>query len=116
MVGFNIPTFHGLDVLSFELEYFPSVLPNDFFSVVTLQSPVPYITGTNKDYTADNYDDGFVRWSLYAKRMVIDGFTIAAAAAFDHHRTTTQEGSPYEGENLTKAGNWHWKLKFLYAF
>ncbi|MBN1760195.1 MAG: hypothetical protein JW863_17845 [Chitinispirillaceae bacterium] len=116
MVGFNIPTFHGLDVLSFELEYFPSVLPNDFTNVITLQSPVPYLTVNNAEYRKENYDDGFFRWSLYAKKTVIDGFSVIAEAAFDHNRSTTQEGVPYEGENLTRKGNWHWKLKFLYAF
>ncbi len=116
MVGFNIPTFHGLDVFSIELEYFPSVLPNDFTSVVTLQSPIPYLTVPNKDYKKEDYDDGFYRWSIYAKKMVVQGFSVVAGAAFDHHRTTTMEGTPYEGENLTEKGNWHWKLRFLYAF
>jgi hypothetical protein len=70
----------------------------------------------NKDYKKEDYDDGFYRWSIYAKKMVVQGLSVITEAAFDHHRTTTMEGTPYEGENLTKKGNWHWKLRFLYAF
>lgn len=116
MIGLNIPTFKALDVLSFEFEYFPSVIPNDFTNVNRLLTPVPYINGGVNSYNRDDYNDGFFRWSLYAKRMIVQGFSIAGEAAFDHFRTTLEDGSPFEGESLTKAGNWHWKLKFGYAF
>ncbi len=116
MFGFNFPAFKVLDVLSAEFEYFPSVIPNDFKNVVYTQTPVPYFTKPISEYNESTYSKGFWRWSIYAKKMVVKGFSVTAAAAFDHSRTTNMDGFDYEGENLTKKGNWHWKLKLGYSF
>ena len=106
----------GLDLLSVEVEYFPSVIPNDYRNVIYNQTPVPYLTTTIPDYKESTYNKGFWRWSVYAKKMISNGFSITAAAAFDHLRTTDMDGFAYDGEYMTKAGNWHWKLKFGYSF
>lgn len=116
MFGFNFPAFHVLDVLSAEFEYFPSVIPNDFRNVVYTQTPVPYFSKPISEYKESTYNKGFWRWSIYAKKELVKGFSVTAAAAFDHLRTTDMDGFAYEGENLTKAGDWHWKLKLGYSF
>jgi hypothetical protein len=116
MFGFNFPAFHVLDVLSAEFEYFPSLIPNDFRNVVNAQMPMPYFTKPLNDYDKNTYNQGFWRWSVYAKKTVVKGFSVTAAAAFDHLRTTDMDGYAREGEDLTKKGNWHWKLKFGYSF
>ena len=116
MVGFNVPAFRILDVLAAELEYFPSVIPNDYTTVDKLLSPMPYLPGGYNSYNVENYNRGFWRWSVYAKKMLVKGFSVTAQAAFDHLRTTFWDGSTNEYESLTKAGQWHWDLKMGYSF
>jgi len=116
MLGFNFPAFHILDVFSWELEYFPSRIPNDYWSVVRLWSPVPFLPGGNDSYDVNNFNQGDLRWSIYAKKMVVKGFSITGEAAFDHLHTTQVDGSTQTYECLTKKGHWHWNLKFGYCF
>jgi hypothetical protein len=116
MVGFNFPAFRLLDVLSGELQYFPSVLPNDYSMVLDQGSPVPYPRETIIAYDPENYNKGAWRWSFYAKKMVVQGFSVTGEAAFDHLRTTFWDGAMNEYESLTEKGHWHWNLKFGYSF
>jgi|WetSurMetagenome_2_1015567.scaffolds.fasta_scaffold10196_3 hypothetical protein len=116
MVGFNFPAFRILDVLSGELEYFPSVIPNDWYSVEYNQSPMPYLPDGYGSYKESSYNKGFWRWSVYAKKMIVQGFSVTGEAAFDHMRTTIVNGSTQFYETMTKAGHWHWKAKFGYSF
>ncbi|MGA2506190.1 MAG: hypothetical protein ABSF80_01770 [Chitinispirillaceae bacterium] len=116
MVGFNFPAFRILDVLSGELEYFPSVLPNDYTLVLDQGSPVPHPQKDWVNYNPANYNKGSWRWSVYAKKMVVQGFSVIAEFAFDHLRTTFWDGSTNEYESLTQKGHWHWNLKFGYSF
>ena len=116
MVGFNLPAFRVLDVLSGELEYFPSVIPNDYKAVEELLSPVPNLPENINSYNKSNYNKGFWRWSVYAKKMIVQGFNMTGEIAFDHLRTTRVDGSTQQPESLTKAGHWHWNLKFGYFF
>lgn len=116
MVGFNLPAFRVLDVLSGELEYFPSVVPNDYKAVEELLSPMPNLRENINSYNRDNYKDGFLRWSVYARKMIVQGFSLTGEAAFDHLRTTRVDGSTQQPESLIKKGHWHWNLKFGYYF
>lgn len=116
MVGFNLPAFRVLDVLSGELEYFPSVIPNDYKAVEELFSPMPNLRENINSYNRDNYDDGFWRWSVYARKMIVQGFSLTGEAAFDHLRTARVDGSTQQSESLIKKGHWHWNLKFGYYF
>lgn len=116
MIGFNIPTFRLLDVLSFELEHFPYVYPNDYRSQVFSRSPMPFFDYGLGDYKKEDWDKGAWRWSIYARKMIINGFTVTGEAAFDHFRTNNVDGSTKEYECLTEKGHWHWITKFSYAF
>jgi hypothetical protein len=116
LVGFNFPVFRILDVLSCELEYYPSVLPNDYTLVIDQGSPVPNPRETWISYNPENYSKGAWRWSFYAKKMVVQGFSVTGEAAFDHLRTTFWDGAMNEYESLTEKGHWHWNLKFGYSF
>jgi hypothetical protein len=104
MVGFNIPTFKLLDVLSFELEYYNSPFVNNYRNVIYDAIPTWYrmeeLTATgvpneyslseadyeyNKNWTAkDNW-----KWSVYGKKEVIKGVRVFAQAASDHLRPYT---------------------------
>ena len=116
MIGFNFPAFRVLDVLSGELEYFPSVYPNDYRSHIFSRSPLPYFKQGLNEYKKDDWDKGALRWSIYAKKMIISGFSVTGEIAFDHLRTTYVDGSTREYECLTKKGDWHWNAKFGYSF
>ena len=116
MVGFNFPAFRILDVLSGELEYFPSVIPNDWYNIEYSQSPMPYMPGGYNSYDKELYNKGSWRWSVYAKKMVVQGFSVTGEAAFDHMRTTIVNGATQYYETMTEKGHWHWKLKFGYSF
>jgi hypothetical protein len=113
MVGFNFPAFRILDVLSCELEYFPSAIPNDYSTILESSTPMPSIQG---GYGAYQESKGSWRWSVYAKKMVVQGFCVTGEAAFDHTRTTILDGTTQYYEALSRPGDWHWMLKFGYSF
>ena len=116
MFGFNVPTFRLFDVLSGEMEYFPSVIPNDYANVDRGLVPMPYLQDGLGTYNINDWNQGAWRWSIYAKKMLIKGFSVTGQAAFDHLRMTFWDGTTNEYESLTKKGHWHWDLKFGYAF
>jgi len=111
---FGIKT--GLDVLSFELEYFPYAYPNDYRGHVFSRSPMPFFDYGLDSYKRDEWNKGALRWSFYARKMIINGFSVTGEAAFDHLRTNNIDGSTREYECLTEKGHWHWNAKFSYAF
>ena len=116
MIGFNFPAFRLLDVLSGELEYFPSDYPNDYRGHIFSRSPLPYFEQGLSEYKKEDWNKGYWRWSVYARKMIVPGFSVTGETAFDHLRTTYVDGSTREYESLTKAGHWHWNVKFSYAF
>lgn len=116
MIGFNVPTFKMCDVLSGELEYFPSRIPNDYSQVERYSSPMPYFKGGYDSYIEDEWNQGFLRWSVYAKRVIMNGFYLSGEIAFDHLRTYYWNGTQNDYESLIHKGHWHWDLKFGYVF
>lgn len=118
MVGVNFPAFRLLDLLSAELEYFPTVLPNDYGSIMQELSPMIHIFMAGlSGYREEDWNKGAWRWSIYAKRMIIQGFSVTAQAAFDHMRTMSRDvGAMNTYESLIRKGHWHWKIKFGYSF
>jgi hypothetical protein len=115
MFGFNVPAFKVLDVLSVELEYFASGLPNDYRRVLYENIPVPNITDPSS-YSPGNYKELKWRWSFYAKKEVINGFSLTGQVAYDHLRTTFQDGSTTNDEALHEKGHWYWIVKTGYEF
>jgi hypothetical protein len=114
----NLQKKFRLDLLAIECEYFPTVLPNDYGSIMQHLSPMLhiYIVGLS-GYKEEDWNKGAWRWSIYAKKMVISGFSVTAQAAFDHMRTMSRDvGAMNTYESLLMKGHWHWKLKFGYSF
>lgn len=95
MVGFNIPTFGLLDVLSLEVEWYGSPHRNDLAllgyprSIVApwqdpgfgTPSPGPAQVGAYADSTRDNWN-----WSLYMQKTVARHIQFSAQIANDHYR------------------------------
>ncbi len=122
MIGFNIPAFKVLDVLSLELEWYGLKGPNSFRDrkedyYPLSQSPY-YWKKNNVNYSAKDYgskDD--LKWSLYGRRTLMNGLQVVGQVARDHVRHNTD--SPIqldEEEALTKSGNWWWALKLSFFY
>jgi len=116
VLGFNIPTFKVLDVLSFEAEYFGSAYPNNYLNQLGVGSstslPLPKFN-RNYDYTKENW-----KWSLYAKKMFVDGkLGIVGQVARDHIRNESlvDEGVDLE-ESLRSSKHLWWMVKFMASF
>lgn len=111
MVGFNLPTFKLLDVLSLEVEYLNNPFANNQSVVINDAYPVwPIFTDDNGYATKaeleavlaaqDAYDHKWNsrdnwKWSLYAKREVTKGVRLYAQAASDHLRTFNFNLGPF---------------------
>jgi hypothetical protein len=97
MLGFNLPTFKLLDVLSVEGEYYSSKFINSQFQVFTRQIPVwgwppsPGAATTSND--PNDYDPNASeirrdnwKWTIYASKSLFRGVRLFGQAASDHLR------------------------------
>ncbi|MCU0608312.1 MAG: hypothetical protein MUF22_00905 [Chitinispirillaceae bacterium] len=90
MVGFNLPAFKLLDVLSVEVERYQSPYWNSQEYIWKGDSPIPYISsGTYPNYDRDwnssmAKTDDDIKWSVYASKKLGKIMRISAQAASDH--------------------------------
>ena len=110
----NIPISMPEDVLAFELEYFPSRMPNDYHDAVVGQAK-PYWEPYN-GYYPEMFRGRDWGWAIYTKKVIIPGFSITAQFAYDHLRMAYIDGAPSAAECLTKKGHWYWMTKLGYSF
>lgn len=108
-------TNSNADVLAAEMEYFANGLPNDYRRVLFENIPVPNVSDP-ASYSPGNYKEMKWRWSFYAKKEIIKGFTVTGQIAYDHLRTTFQDGASTNDEALHKSGHWYWILKTGFGF
>jgi hypothetical protein len=118
MVGFNVPTFHLLDLLSVQWEYFNSPNLNNTYTMGQHNWAVPYQPEdthfSQKEWndltTKDNYS-----WSLVARKKVLGALSLNAQVARDHMRTIGTDwfyGSRFEpNEILHKTSSWYWMFQ-----
>jgi hypothetical protein len=117
MAGVHIPTFKLLDVLAFEMEYYPSRYLNNFSQEAnTPLLPLPYTARTDG---ADTTQAHRVKWSIYAKKTFGAKLQIVAQAARDHRRAPCNS---YDlrfvdfGDNTVKKDEWYYLIKVVYGF
>ncbi len=108
MVGFNFPTFHFLDLLSAEFEYCKNPYPNDGSNASLNLSPTPNPTG--KIENGDN-----LKWTVYAQKAILPGFTISGQVANDHMRLVDYFGHTNDRDVMLAHENWYWALQLGYA-
>jgi hypothetical protein len=116
MLGFNFPAFKLLDVLSVQGEWWKWPYLNSFYSPLNQgEYPTPKMTTTG--ITADDTKNGYVKWSVYAKKQVVSGFSIIGQIADDHtfHESYYTQYTSYI-ETFIKHGDWGWNLKLQYSF
>lgn len=119
MFGLNIPTFKLLDVLSFEVEWFGSPYPNSTNTTRFDNTPIPLSSyGNERTIPAfRNLHEDDWKWSVYAKRTIMNNFYIMAQAARDHIRWYRLDYTTMDGkEALRKNDEWHYTFKFGYSF
>ncbi|MDD5674174.1 MAG: hypothetical protein PHC61_08430 [Chitinivibrionales bacterium] len=117
MAGFNLPGFKIIDVIAIETEWYGCRYPDVYNTVVRQGLPIP--DGPQAGYTDFAYGAGVNRWkwSLYAKKEVMHGFSLIVQFASDHTRLVTQmpKNIDYE-ETFVKPSQWGWMAKALYNF
>jgi hypothetical protein len=85
MIGFNLPAFRLLDLLSLEVEYYPNPMDDDLEQMISKgnYNPIPYGSGLLFP-SSDHRDDW--KWSVYASKQVLTGFSLRGQIANDHFR------------------------------
>ncbi|MDB5102981.1 MAG: hypothetical protein JWP91_670 [Fibrobacteres bacterium] len=118
MLGFNFPTFHILDLLSVQWEYFNSPNLNNTYTMGEKNWAIPYLPEdglfSQKEWndltTKDNY-----AWSIVARKRILGALTVNAQVARDHMRTIGTDwfyGSRFEpNEILHKTSSWYWMFQ-----
>ncbi len=122
VIGFNVPTFGAMDVLSVEGEWWDNNFANSYWGVYPIgggyeQNPYPWKYG-NQGRRVDPYG-GPWHWSIYAKKTILKNVKLTAQAARDHtiletSLTGTSNGDPEEA--MDGKGNWGWMAKIEYGF
>jgi len=142
MLGFNIPTFGFLDVLSLEVEYYKSIFKNDLSrfqaNYSNTRSPIPrgnggygiqiqkdtilYVKGTRVPFAsvdinnpANNKKDDF-KWSLYGAKLIQKHFKISFQIANDHFRPGGTSINSTEEVAFNSLKDWYWMTKLAYFF
>jgi hypothetical protein len=115
MVGFNIPAFKILDVLSLEAEWYGCEYPDIYYRLnqqdgSIMPAPSTIAASQQHDYVLDNW-----KWSVYARKTFMNSFCITAQAARDHlrHRIVSELYNDEEGL-LRTPGDWYWMLKISF--
>lgn len=118
VAGFNFPAFKVLDVLAFEVEYFPSKMPNNYGVTAGNSAPLPDILELlrARSYNPDDYKERNLGWAIYARKEVVKGFSIVGQVSYDHMRLPGEDGydAPYEA--MTRHGDWAWVSKVQFSF
>jgi hypothetical protein len=118
MLGFNVPTFKLLDVLSCEVEYYKSTYINTAENVWLKRSPLPYTNAPSPDSILTSHEDDF-KWSIYAAKT-IKRFKISGQVASDHIlKLSYVPGPPTQGvyrEICPRSKDWYWMLRVMYFF
>jgi hypothetical protein len=120
MIGFNIPTFKALDVLSGEMEYWGTPWPNSLEDVIKVNQTSPGLQkGNGSNYNPADYVYHW-KWSVYLKKTMFNSFQIIGQVANDHyftHNPGDQLSSVIDFEQaFRKNGDWWWMLKFRFLF
>jgi hypothetical protein len=112
LLGINIPTFGVFDRLCFEYEHLQSAFPNSNAPTLLQQIPVP--VEEPYSYKPDSIAFKEPKWSLYAKRKVVDGVSVHFQAASDHLRHFNRGAAPGALPATQFANHWYYifRLEF----
>jgi hypothetical protein len=117
-VGFNVPTFKILDLLSVQMEYTHSQFPNDIN--LLYQNQLPVWTLKNNDPNANDsaqgrINSGRINWSILARRAVVKGINLYAQVANDHLRTFDYNVQLSGQPVTTRMKDWYYLLRLEFG-
>lgn len=118
MVGFNLPTFRALDLLSVQMEYFNSPNLNNTYTLGQNNYSIPFLP-EDKHFSQKEWNDlvdkDNISWSILARKRILGGLTLNGQVARDHLRTIGTAwfyGSRFEpNEILHKTSSWYWMFQ-----
>jgi hypothetical protein len=119
LLGFNIPTFKFMEVLSVEAEWWDNNYANSYYNVLNAgYALVPNPTKIGAEHIAQSYG-GAWHWSVYAKKNITQNLNLIGQVSRDHtfietSMTGTSNADPEEA--LDGLGDWMWRLKLEYCF
>ena len=108
MVGFNVPCFKMIDIVSLEFEYYgqnPGLWAN-LPDAVSKDKPDPY-TGQVRSY---------FKWSIYGVKTITKGLALKGLIGRDHFRGTDPVGNYDPDDRMNGPYDWHYKLRIMYSF
>jgi hypothetical protein len=110
MLGFDAPTCKVLDILSGELEWYPNRYPNSGYYIVGQNSkPLPQPNPSPAIEQGKVYP---LFWSIYAKKTIVDKFSIILQFAHDHMRPINNTLQyQYTEDVLERKGDWWWAFR-----
>jgi hypothetical protein len=118
MVGFNLPTFKLIDILSLEVEWFGNPYTNSLNSIRFENQPVPLSSqaGEKDKLYLDNHGDDW-KWSAYGRKTFMNNFNITVQAARDHFHWSRLDYKTEDAKDaLRKNDEWYYTLKFGFTF
>lgn len=117
-LGFNVPAFKFLDVLTAEVEWYGCTYPSTIQTkdeLVYKPVPVPVNFNTVGPETYANLDNW--KWSVYAKKSFKNGLYVVGQVACDHIRNESPVNVFYDSEEALRTNrSWWWALKIGYKF
>jgi hypothetical protein len=141
MVGFNLPTFKLLDVLSVEIEKYQSPFPDNAYSVYNTVVPVWYLEdtqvtvpnpanptgpGLEKNATPSTYKKYLkekwansahsTRWTVFGKRTLNSALAVYGMAASDHTHPIHFFGNPDPQTMNRSWSDWYYALRLETKF
>lgn len=123
MVGFNLPTFKALDILSVQMEYYKNSYINSTYSLGNSNTATPWIAqGVDPLYSQNDFMDLAKKddfsWNILARKTFLKTFSVNAQVARDHLRTIGTNwfyGTRNEpAEVLRTSSDWYWMVQFAW--
>jgi hypothetical protein len=112
MIGFNVPTFKLLDYLTIEGEWYFSKQPNSIRFVQNSTTPQPTLPPSG-GYNPEDWTEDDTKWSVYAEKQIIDGFSLSGLVARDHARGWLYPTGKADWTFFTKKSHWYWMCKLM---
>lgn len=107
MFGIDLPTFRWLEVLSWEMEYFPSSLPDNFDRMFDYNY-IAYPDYSLLFHSSDQNRQDDWKWTLYANKKIATGLSLVGQVANDHFRTINRQ-ILFTGQSLMrKPSDWYY--------
>jgi hypothetical protein len=122
-IGFNLPGFKFIDLISFQYEIFNSPYSNSFMALGQETAIPQFPVGDKEEYSEQTYNDVINKdntsWSMLIRKELFPGFTFSAQAGRDHLRTVST--SIYFGARLEpkevmyRSDYWYWMAQFAWS-